>query len=86
MGVARTMRADPSRVLTLRGHSDELGPPRRNDELSKLRAQNAAAWIRGRGVARERLHVVYVGSREPLDDAHTIEGCSRNRRVELIWE
>jgi outer membrane protein OmpA-like peptidoglycan-associated protein len=69
--------------LMIRGFTDSRGSDSRNVELSKRRADLAARFIEGRGVARNRLSVSGFASAAPVATNDTDSGRARNRRVEL---
>jgi outer membrane protein OmpA-like peptidoglycan-associated protein len=70
-------------ALMIRGFTDSRGPDNRNVELSKRRADLAARFIEGRGVAKNRLSVSGFASAAPVATNDTDAGRARNRRVEL---
>ena len=69
--------------LMIRGFTDSRGSDKRNAELSLKRADLAASFVEGRGVARNRLSVSSFASAAPLASNDTEAGRARNRRVEL---
>jgi OmpA-OmpF porin, OOP family len=82
--VGEMMRLDRSvgKALRIVGHTDATGPEDYNQELSERRAEAVRAYLqRGYGVAPERLQVVGMGKRQPLDPANPTDGV--NRRVEF---
>lgn len=71
-----------SRTLTLRavGFADETGPEAHNLDLSRRRAQAVATLL---APFAGRVRVTAVGEANPAADNATVEGRSRNRRVDL---
>lgn len=69
--------------LMIRGFTDSRGSDRLNAELSQRRADLAARFVEGRGVARNRLSVSGFASAAPVATNDTDAGRARNRRVEL---
>jgi outer membrane protein OmpA-like peptidoglycan-associated protein len=65
------------------GHSDGIGIEAEKPRLSQDRAEAAAKYLTGKGVARERMFTVGAGSSQPAADAATPEGQARNRRIEI---
>lgn len=65
------------------GHTDNVGKPDYNEQLSAGRAQSVMAWLVAHGVSAARLSTHGYGAKQPLvpndSDAHR----ARNRRVEL---
>jgi OOP family OmpA-OmpF porin len=69
--------------IAITGHTDNRGDSDWNKELSRLRAQAVADYLRQRGVPEQRLLVVGAGSAEPIADNDTAWGRVRNRRIEF---
>jgi outer membrane protein OmpA-like peptidoglycan-associated protein len=71
--------------VTIEGHTDSIGGPRYNQDLSERRA----AALKGELVGRHKVAPVRLGTRgfgasRPLEPNTTLEGRARNRRVELV--
>jgi outer membrane protein OmpA-like peptidoglycan-associated protein len=80
--VKRVLDEHPEiRRLRIEGHTDSVGEPAYNDELSARRAAAVEAWLVGHGIAKERLESAGLGSREPIDTNETEAGRAKNRRV-----
>jgi outer membrane protein OmpA-like peptidoglycan-associated protein len=82
------LKANPSVMLIVAGHTDNVGGYNFNMELSQKRAD---AVIRGlqkvHGINPNRLRGVGVGFVAPVSTNNTDEGRAKNRRVELIrWD
>lgn len=72
------------RRFMLSGHTDDLGDPGYNRELSKRRAESAKRYLMEEyGIPEERLVTTGFGSELPKDPARTPEARRRNRRVVL---
>ncbi len=65
-------------VIELHGHTDPTGNEDRNDTLSQQRADEVAKELVSRGISKEMLRTVAMGSREPVRAAYLTE---LNRRV-----
>lgn len=65
-------------VIEVYGHTDPTGNEDRNDALSKQRADEVANALVSRGIGREIMRTVAMGSREPVRAAYLTE---LNRRV-----
>ncbi|MGV3639835.1 MAG: OmpA family protein [Adhaeribacter sp.] len=74
---------DPRFLVFLSGHADESGPENQNLVLSRERAQAAADYLSGLGIAPQRLQVQVYGSSRPLSGNASAAGRARNRRVEV---
>ena len=53
-------------VIELHGHTDPTGNEDKNDTLSQRRADEVAKALVGRGISRDLLRSVAMGSREPV--------------------
>jgi outer membrane protein OmpA-like peptidoglycan-associated protein len=53
-------------VIELHGHTDPTGNEDRNDALSQRRAEEVANALVGRGISKDMLRTVAMGSREPV--------------------
>ena len=70
-------------MLEIVGHTDSTGPADYNQTLSERRAQAAADYLAGKGVAASKMTVKGMGESSPAHDNSTREGRAMNRRVEL---
>ena len=77
--------ADESKVaIHIVGHTDSVGNEMYNQKLSILRAEAVMEYLRGRGIALERLSADGKGEAEPIADNAKESGRARNRRVEFF--
>jgi peptidoglycan-associated lipoprotein len=83
--LARELAESPGRSLVLRGHSDPLGVPSHNVELSERRAQAVRDYLVLRGAPADRITVEAIGSNEPADPLQTPSAWAKDRRVEVLW-
>ena len=65
------------------GYTDSVGDPKRNQELSTLRAQAVVKYLAEKGVAMERLTAKGYGQEKPIANNTTSAGKQKNRRIEL---
>ncbi len=72
-----------SKVM-VEGHTDNVGTPAFNQDLSERRAKAVMQYLIERGVAANRLQSVGYGLTKPVADNKTEEGRAKNRRVELV--
>jgi len=70
--------------IGITGHTDSVGSPDDNNQLSYDRARSVAAYLTAAGVPQQSLYVRGVGAREPKADNSTPQGRSENRRVEIV--
>jgi outer membrane protein OmpA-like peptidoglycan-associated protein len=83
--IAEAMKNNPDWVLTVNGHTDNIGGDKYNFDLSQRRAASVKkALVKQYGIAPERLTTGGMGASSPVDTNETLEGRARNRRVELI--
>ena len=69
--------------VELAGHADATGPENYNLVLSEQRAKAVGKYLTGKGIAKERIAVVFYGESKPIDTNATPEGRKKNRRVEF---
>lgn len=80
--VAAILTSHPELVrVRVEGHTDAVGDPAHNDDLSARRAAAVVAWLVGHGVDAQRLESAGRGSRAPIADNDTEAGRAKNRRV-----
>jgi outer membrane protein OmpA-like peptidoglycan-associated protein len=77
------LQDDPTLSVDIEGHADWMGSDAYNIRLSQRRAEAVVEWLAARGIARERLHAVGRGEREPIATNETSAGRQLNRRVEV---
>lgn len=65
------------------GYTDATGPEDWNQKVSTARAQAVASELVQRGIEPDRLLVEGRGSQSPLADNDTVQGRTRNRRIEF---
>ncbi|HEX4459925.1 MAG TPA: OmpA family protein [Polyangia bacterium] len=83
--VAEKMKANPQvKRIRIEGHTDDVGSPKKNLELSQLRAEAVRAFMIRKGVEADRLQAVGYGDTHPIDKRKTAEARAKNRRVEFI--
>jgi outer membrane protein OmpA-like peptidoglycan-associated protein len=82
--VRDTINAHPGiSKVRVEGHTDAVGDPGYNRELSQRRAEAVSSWLVAHGVDRSRLSSVGVGEARPIDTNATEAGRHNNRRVEF---
>jgi outer membrane protein OmpA-like peptidoglycan-associated protein len=70
-------------LLSIEGHTDNVGRAKYNQRLSQLRTESVVKWLVQHGIDRKRLTATGYGSSVPLEDNDTEEGREKNRRVEF---
>ena len=82
--IASIARACPGVRIELHGHTDAGGSVFVSRMLSQARAQSAADYLIGAGIAANRLAVIGHGAVEPLVANTNAANRARNRRIEFI--
>lgn len=73
----------PTLRIDIIGHTDNVGTPDYNQQLSIRRSSAVVAWLKLRGIATDRMQSSGRGATEPVSTNYTSEGRSQNRRVEI---
>ncbi|NEX92693.1 OmpA family protein [Caulobacter sp. 17J65-9] len=82
--LAAILTAYPNAVVVVEGHTDNVGEPAANMELSKRRAEAVRDALYAKGVAKERASGVGYGETKPIASNDTEEGRAKNRRTDLV--
>jgi outer membrane protein OmpA-like peptidoglycan-associated protein len=80
--VVAIIKRHPGRV-EISGHTDSTGTPEHNAELSRQRAESAAAYLVSRGIAAKRFETAGYGASRPIATNATADGRQANRRTEF---
>ncbi|MGH9163033.1 MAG: OmpA family protein [Vicinamibacteraceae bacterium] len=82
--IADVLRRHPDWKLGITGHTDGIGTPQYNVDLSTRRAAAVrTALVTRYAINGNRLGTSGLGESQPKDTNDTLEGRARNRRVEL---
>lgn len=86
LGVVGTfMNKYPDTTAVIEGHTDNVGSPARNMELSRERAQHVVNYLaNNHGIDRARLSSVGYGETRQLADNRTDAGKRKNRRINAV--
>lgn len=82
--IAEMLKANPGLIVSVEGHTDNVGTPASNKTLSDQRAKTVVAAIVAEGIDAKRLSALGHGQDKPIADNKTEEGRAKNRRVELV--
>lgn len=77
---------NPNIVLRINGHTDNVGDPGLNKQLSLERAGSVRDFLVAQGVEFEKLRISGWGGTRPIASNVTEAGRAKNRRVELVVE
>lgn len=81
--IARYAISTPQVRIRVTGHTDDVGTPEDNLELSRARAETVASWLEQAGVSASRLTVSWSGRLRPRASNANEPGRAANRRTEL---
>lgn len=82
--IVKLLKNNGSLNLTVEGHTDNIGTPAYNKQLSEARAKSVVAALTGQGIEAQRLRAAGYGQEKPIADNTTDAGRAQNRRVELV--
>ena len=68
--------------IEISGHTDNVGNPKANKDLSQRRAQACRDYLVGKGIDAARIVAVGKGDEAPVAPNDTEEGRRQNRRIE----
>ena len=78
------MEDNPEVRIELRGHTDNIGSPEFNLELSQRRANRVKSWLVDKGILSSRIESKGFGESRPIATNNTEEGRQKNRRTEFL--
>src|SRR5438128_8197883 len=81
--LANNFRQYPDEVITVEGHTDNVGSPEYNQGLSERRAHSVRSYVIDEGVASSHVEARGYGESRPKATNSTPEGRQLNRRVEI---
>ena len=81
--IAKIFIENPTYIVEVQGHTDNVGKYDYNIDLSERRAQAVRTYLINQGVPAERLSAHGYGPDRPIDDNKTKAGRAKNRRVEF---
>ncbi len=83
LSLANIFKEYPNTNILVEGHTDSTGSDAYNLTLSKNRAQAVTNFLVNQGIDKGRIETKWYGESQPKYDNSTVEGRSKNRRVEL---
>jgi type IX secretion system PorP/SprF family membrane protein len=81
--LAKVISADPRFKLKLTGHTDNIGTPSVNYQLSLHRSNAVKAYLVQKGVVAANIKTEGRGMAQPLNENKTEQQRAKNRRVEV---
>jgi OmpA-OmpF porin, OOP family len=78
------MDESPNMSIRLEGHTDIIGDPAKNLQLSKDRVAACRAYLIRQGIAETRIQATGYGDTRPITTVGTDEDRKVNRRVEFV--
>jgi OOP family OmpA-OmpF porin len=84
MSLAKLLNENPSLIVTLNGHCDNVGEDNLNNKLSETRAIAVKEYLVSKGVSSSRITTKGFGISKPKMSNDTEKGRAANRRVEFV--
>jgi outer membrane protein OmpA-like peptidoglycan-associated protein len=78
------LRANPTMVIEVGGHTDNVGDDTNNMKLSHDRAKSVREYMVDRGIGTDKIQAKGYGESNPIANNDTDEGRQSNRRTEFI--
>lgn len=80
------LKENPQLKVEIGGHTDASGNEKANQAISEKRAQSAMKYLQDKfNIPENRMTVKGYGATKPIADNATLEGRSKNRRVEFKY-
>lgn len=81
--VVQMLKENAQMEIRLEGHTDNVGNPKANMELSQNRVDAVKKYMVSKGIAKNRIETKAFGGSQPLRNEMTPEARAKNRRVEM---
>lgn len=81
--LVQLLKDNPTLVIQIDGHTDDIGKAADNLVLSENRAKSVVNFLISKGILAKRLSYKGFGSNQPIADNKTEQGKAQNRRTEL---
>ena len=81
--VADHLKKDPSLIVYISGHTDDVGSYQSNMMLSFARAEMVQKYLVYKGVSKTRVIISGMGKADPIISNDTPENRAKNRRIEM---
>lgn len=77
------LRENPARRVLMKGHTDNVGDPKRNKVLSEYRCRRTSGYLRQKGVGESQIRWTAEGGEKPAKPNDNELNKRWNRRVEI---
>src|SRR5688572_16267206 len=81
--VVQMMKENSKIEIQLEGHTDNVGSPKANLDLSQKRVDAVKKYLVEKGISKGRIQTKAFGGSQPLKNEQTPEAKALNRRVEM---
>ena len=75
---------NPAMKIQIQGHTDNIGPPEYNKDLSEQRAREVKLYLTNNGIDPARISIIGYGFTRNKDTNDTASGREKNRRAEIV--
>jgi outer membrane protein OmpA-like peptidoglycan-associated protein len=82
-GALMVLQEYPKTRIEISGHTDDVGKPEDNLDLSQRRADAVKNWFVSKGIDASRIETRGAGQSEPILDNKGPDGRQKNRRIEF---
>ena len=82
--LAKFLLENPNIKVEIAGHTDNVGKPDKNMQLSRWRARSVEQYLEGKGVPGDQVTFNGYGHTKPVASNSTPKGKALNRRVEFV--
>jgi outer membrane protein OmpA-like peptidoglycan-associated protein len=82
-GALIVLQEYPKTRIEISGHTDDVGKPEDNLDLSRRRAESVKNWFVAKGIDGKRIETRGAGPNEPISDNKGPVGRQKNRRIEF---
>ena len=82
--IAKSLINNPTYLIEVQGHTDNVGKSEANMKLSEARANAVRQYLIAKGVEEKRITAKGYGDTRPIASNKTVSGRAKNRRVEFL--